>query len=48
MNAIAWAYLENIVLVLCATALAYAWDTARPFLLLLCSNTIKTKTKGDA
>lgn len=46
MNAIAWAYLENIVLVVCATALAYALDTAWPFLLLLCTNTIRTKTGG--
>lgn len=46
MNAIAWAYLENIVLVVCATALAYAWDTAWPLLLLICTNTIRTKTGG--
>ncbi len=48
MNAITWAYLENIVVVICATSLAYAWDSAWPFLLLICMDSIKTTTKGDA
>lgn len=42
MNAIAWVYLENIALVVCATALAYAWDSGWPLLMLLFTNSIKT------
>lgn len=42
----AWAYIENIVLVLCATALAYFWNSGWPFLLLLACNNITTKKQG--
>ena len=48
MNSITWAYLENIIVVIYATTLAYAWDSGWPFLLLLCMNSITTRTKrGD-
>jgi hypothetical protein len=40
------AYLENIIMVLCVTARPCAWDSAEPFLLLLCLNMIKNE--GDA
>lgn len=33
-----WSYIENIDIIVCATVLAYAWDSAWPFLLLLFIN----------
>lgn len=48
MNAVA-AYAENITLICCATFLAYEWNSGWPFLLLLMSNSVKTRTtKGSA
>ncbi len=39
------AYAENITLIVCATFLAHAWDSAWPFLLLLLCNSVKTRTE---
>lgn len=34
-----WSYIENIAIITAASLLAYAWDSAWPFLLLLALNT---------
>lgn len=39
------AYAENIAVICCATFLAYQWDSAWPFLLLVLCNSV-TSRKG--
>ncbi len=41
------AYAENVALIVCATFLAYTWDSGWPFLLLLFTNHSVRKTNHD-
>ncbi len=42
-----WAAIENIAVLTCATFLAYKWDTAWAFLLLILINYPVKRTDGN-
>lgn len=42
-----WAHIENIVVLACATFLAYVWNSGWPFFLLIMINYPKSRTNGN-